>query len=260
MNDDLIVFEHVVKRYGNKNALNDLSFSVKRGEFFGYLGPNGAGKTTSIKAMMGLIRPEGGRVVINGIDPVLDPIAIRSIVGFVPDSPFIYVKLSGREFLRFVGGLFHMLPDDIEKGIAWLADIFEMHGWLDLRTEEYSHGMKQKVVMSAAFIHHPELIIVDEPTVGLDPPSARLLKDMLLLIQKSGTTVFMSSHDLSIVQELCNHMVIIHEGRVLADGTLDDLRVQAEIEGGNLESLFMKLTGKDLRTAYLDSNGNGLQC
>ncbi len=140
----------------------------------------------------------------------------------------------------------------MEKRIAWLSDIFEMHGWIDLKTEEYSHGMKQKTVMSAAFIHRPELIIVDEPTVGLDPPSARLLKDMLTLIQKSGTTVFMSSHDLSVVQELCERMAIIHKGSIVAEGTLDDLRSKAEIEGGNLEDLFMKLTEKISRAAYLE--------
>ncbi len=141
---------------------------------------------------------------------------------------------------------------DIEKRIDWLADIFEMHGWMDMRTEEYSHGMKQKVVMSAAFSHHPQRIIVDEPTVGLDPPSVRLLKDMLLLIQKNGTTVFISSHDLTVVQELCGHMAILHQGSLVAMGTLKDLRTKAEMEGGNLESLFMKLTGQTSKAAYLD--------
>ena len=252
MDERIISFEQVTKRYREKNALSDLTFTVRRGDFFGYLGPNGAGKTTSIKAMIGLIRPDKGRVLVNGIDVARDPTSVRSIVGFVPDSPFIYGKLTAREFLRFVGGLYRMDMTDIEKRIDWLADIFEMHGWMDMRTEEYSHGMKQKVVMSAAFIHRPQLIIVDEPTVGLDPPSARLLKDMLLLIQKSGTTVFISSHDLAVVQELCGHMALLHQGSIIAEGTLEELRTKAELEGGSLESLFMKLTGQTTKAAYLE--------
>ncbi|MFC1606907.1 ABC transporter ATP-binding protein [Candidatus Latescibacterota bacterium] len=252
MDENIVIFESVTKRYGEKAAISDLSFSVKRGEFFGFLGPNGAGKTTSIKAMIGLIHPEEGRVLIDGADVAKDPVRVRSMIGFVPDSPFVYGKLTAREFLRFVGGLYEMEKDDLEQRIDWLSDIFDMHGWLDRRTEEYSHGMKQKVVMSAAFIHRPELIIVDEPTVGLDPPSARLLKDLLRLIQEQGTTVFMSSHDLAVVQELCGQMVILHQGCIVADGSLEELRTKAEIEGGNLEDLFMKLTGKTTKTAYLE--------
>ena len=252
MEKAMVTFEGVTKRYGSRTALSNLSFQVKKGEFFGYLGPNGAGKTTSIKSMIGLIRPDDGRILVDGIDVADDPIAVRSLIGFVPDSPFIYGKLSGREFLRFVGGLYHMEKNDLAKRVEWMSDIFEMHGWLDFRTEEYSHGMKQKVVMSAAFIHRPELIVVDEPTVGLDPPSARLLKDMLTLIQKSGTTVFMSSHDLSVVQELCGRMAIIHKGSIVAEGTLDDLRAKAEMEGGKLEDLFLKLTDKTAKAVYLE--------
>ncbi len=252
MEDAMITFEGVTKRYGSRTALSNLSFQVKKGEFFGYLGPNGAGKTTSIKSMIGLVRPEEGRIRVNGIDVARDPVAVRSLIGFVPDSPFMYGKLSGREFLRFVGGLYHMKRDDLERRIEWLCDIFEMHGWVDRRTEEYSHGMKQKTVMSAAFIHRPELIVVDEPTVGLDPPSARLLKDILTLMQKSGVTIFMSSHDLSVVQELCERMAIIHNGTIVAEGTLDDLRQKAEMEGGNLESLFFKLTDKTTKAVYLE--------
>lgn len=252
MEEAMVKFESVTKRYGSRTALSDLSFQVKKGEFFGYLGPNGAGKTTSIKAMIGLVRPDEGRISVNGINVANDPVAVRSLIGFVPDSPFIYGKLSGREFLRFVGGLYHMAKDDLEKRIEWLCDIFEMYGWVDRRTEEYSHGMKQKAVMSAAFIHRPELIVVDEPTVGLDPPSARLLKDMLKLIQKNGATVFMSSHDLTVVQELCERMAIIHNGAIVAEGSLDELRQKAEMDGGNLESLFFKLTDKTTKDVYLE--------
>jgi len=252
MNDVMISFEGVTKSFNFKTAISNLSFQVKKGEFFGYLGPNGAGKTTSIKSMIGLVRPEKGKITIKGKDISKDPNAVRSLIGYVPDNPFIYGKLTAIEFLRFVGGLYRMKTDEMEKRIAWLVDIFEMHDWMNRRSEEYSHGMKQKIVMSAAFLHNPEVIIVDEPTVGLDPPSQRLLKDMLKLIQKSGTTVFMSSHNLAEVEELCEHMVILHKGSVAADGTMGDLREKAEMEGGSLEDLFLKLTDHISKKAYLE--------
>lgn len=248
----MVQFQGVTKTYGAKKAVSDLSFTVKRGEFFGYLGPNGAGKTTSIKSIIGLIRPDAGQITVKGIDVAQYPLAVRSLIGYVPDSPFIYEKLTGREFLVFVGGLYRMDRQAVERRIAWLCDIFEMIDWIDNRCEEYSHGMKQKVVMSAAFLHKPELIIVDEPTVGLDPPSKRLLKDMLKLIRDQGTTVFMSSHDLAEVEELCERMVILFKGKIVAEGTLDDLREQAAMKGGNLEELFLNLTGTVSKTAYLE--------
>ena len=250
--DAMISFQGVTKQYGDRTVLDDLSFEVGRGEFFGYLGPNGAGKTTSIKTMIGLVRPNGGIIKVNGVNVADDPVAVRAIIGYVPDSPFIYDKLSGVEFLRFVGGLYRMEREDMEKRIAWLCDIFEMHGWIDRRTEGYSHGMKQKVVMSAAFLHRPDLIIVDEPTVGLDPPSARLLKDMLSLIREHGTTIFMSSHDLAVIEELCTRMAIIHRGTIVAQGTIEDLQSQAEMTDGTLEGMFMKLTDNVTRPVYLD--------
>ena len=252
MNDVMIRFEGVTKNYNSKTAISNLSFQVKRGEFLGYLGPNGAGKTTSIKSMIGLVRPDKGRILIDGKDISQESIAVRSIIGYVPDSPFIYEKLTAIEFFRFVGGLYRMETNEMEKRIKWLIDIFEMHDWMNRRSEEYSHGMKQKVVMSAALLHNPELIIVDEPTVGLDPPSQRLLKDILKLIQKKGTTVFMSSHNLAEVEELCERMIILHKGSIVANGSLDNLRAQAEMEGGSLEDLFLKLTDNISKTAYLE--------
>jgi ABC-2 type transport system ATP-binding protein len=251
MDQVMIDVRGITKRYGAKKAVDNLSFEVGRGEFFGFLGPNGAGKTTTIKSLIGLVHPDEGSITIGGYDIQKDPLAARAIIGYVPDSPFVYGKLTAREFLTFVGGLYRMAPADIEKGIAWLSDILDMTGWLDSRCEEYSHGMKQKVVMSAAFIHKPSLIIVDEPTVGLDPPSKRLLKDMLKMIQEDGATVFMSSHDLSEVEELCGRMAILNQGSIVASGTLAELRVKAELEGGSLEELFLKVTGTDRKTAYL---------
>lgn len=249
---EMISIEGVTKRYGEHTALDDLNLTVEEGAFFGYLGPNGAGKTTTIKSIIGLVKPDTGRIIVDGVDVSNDPLKVRSVVGYVPDKPFIYEKLTGREFLRFVGGLYRMPPDDIIRRIDWLCDIFDMHGWIGRRTEEYSHGMKQKVVMSAAFIHRPKLIIVDEPTVGLDPPSARLLKDLLTLINSHGTTIFMSSHDLAVVEELSSTMSLLHRGRIVAEGTIDDLREQAQLSGGGLEDLFMKLTNSMKKTVYLD--------
>ncbi len=248
----MITIERVSKRYDGRAALDDLTLSVPEGAFFGYLGPNGAGKTTTIKSIVGLIRPDAGRIVVNGVDVAEDPLAVRACVGYVPDKPFIYGKLTGREFLSFVGGIFRMKVEEIIARTAWVCDIFDMQGWIDRRTEEYSHGMKQKVVMSAAFIHRPKLIIVDEPTVGLDPPSARLLKDMLTLMNGHGTTILMSAHDLAVVEELCQTMAVLSNGRIVAEGTIDDLRKAAAVEGGSLEDLFLKLTGGTKKAVYLD--------
>jgi ABC-2 type transport system ATP-binding protein len=225
---------------------------VGRGEFFGYLGPNGAGKTTSMKCMIGILKQDTGKIYLDGIDVMENPTEARKIIGFVPDSPFLYGKLSGLEFLHFIGELYSMNKPDIVKRIEWLSDIFNMHGWLERRTEEYSHGMKQKVVMSAAFLHNPRILIVDEPTVGLDPPSARLFKDMLKMMCKKGTTIFMSSHDLAVVEELCERMAILHKGRIAAIGTQNDLRKKASMEGGNLEDLFLKLTENFSRKISLE--------
>lgn len=250
--ETMVRIEGITKRYGPRTAVSNLNLEVKRGEFFGYLGPNGSGKTTTIKAMIGLVRPEEGRVLIGGHDVAKEPIEVRKMIGFIPDTPFLYGKLTAREFLRFVGGLYRMEREDMENRIAWLADIFEMHDWIDRRTEGYSHGMKQKVVMAAAFLHRPEIIIVDEPLVGLDPQSARLVKDLLLLVNSHGVTVFMSSHDLSVVEELCRRIAIIYEGTVVAEGTLDDLREKAQMEGGSLENLFLKMTGNTRSLTYME--------
>ena len=246
----VIRFDNVIKSYGSKTVLDKLSFEVNESEFYGFLGPNGAGKTTTIKTIIGLVRPDSGEVRVDGVDVGRNPLAVRSVVGYVPDNPFIYGKLTAREFLRFVGGLYRMEKKDIEDRIEWLSNIFDMHGWIDRRTEEYSFGMKKKVVMSASFLHRPKLIVVDEPTVGLDPPSARLLKDMLILIREHGTAVFMSSHDLAVVEELSTKMAILNRGRIVAEGTLGELRTKAEMEGGTLEQLFLKLTDHVSKNVY----------
>jgi ABC-2 type transport system ATP-binding protein len=250
--EPMIRIEGITKRYGDRAAVSDLKLEVEKGEFFGYLGPNGSGKTTTIKSMIGLIRPDEGRVFIGGHEVSAEPIEVRKLIGYIPDTPFLYGKLTAREFLRFVGGLYRMERGDMEERIKWLFDVFEMHAWADRRTEGYSHGMKQKVVMAAAFLHRPELIIVDEPLVGLDPQSARLVKDLLSLVNSHGVTIFMSSHDLTVVEELCRKMAVLSQGKIVAEGTLDDLRGKARMEGGSLEGLFLKLTGESKSLTYME--------
>lgn len=233
----------VTKKFGNKTAVDDLSLHIKSGECFGFLGPNGAGKTTTIKLMTGLLRPESGTVRICGADIIKDPEAAKMKTGYVPDSPYIYEKLTAREYLEFTGGLYDMSPEKIRSQTEWLFGLFGMDGWADHRCEEYSHGMRQKVVFCSAFLHDPEVLIVDEPMVGLDPQSMRLVKDLLKLLSSKGTAIFMSTHTLSVAEELCDRIGIVHNGKLIGLGTLDELGSMAAAEGENLESLFLKMTG-----------------
>ena len=239
----MLEIEELTKTYGRIRAVNHLSLHVEKGEFFGYLGPNGAGKTTTIKCIIGLVRPDAGRIRIAGIDVSAHPEEAKRHIGYIPDSPYIYEKLTGREFLHFVGGLYEMDEEAIARRVEWLVDTFQMEEWLDKRAEEYSHGMRQKTVMAAAFLHDPDLLIIDEPLVGLDPQSAKLVKDMLRLLADRGTTIFLSAHDLAVVEELCGRIAILAQGELVAVGTISELKEKAEMEGGNLEDLFLKLVG-----------------
>ncbi len=233
----------VTKKYGNKTAVDDLSLHIETGECFGFLGPNGAGKTTTIKLMTGLLRPGSGTIRICGSDIIKHPEAAKMKTGYVPDSPYIYEKLTAREYLEFTGGLYDMSPEKIRSQTEWLFDLFGMDGWADHRCEEYSHGMRQKVVFCSAFLHDPEVLIVDEPMVGLDPQSMRLVKDLLKLFSSKGTAIFMSTHSLGVAEELCDRIGIVHNGELIGLGTLDELGSMAATEGENLESLFLKMTG-----------------
>ena len=239
----MIELNKISKSFGDKKAVNELSLNIKQGQFFGFLGPNGAGKTTTIKMMTGLIKPDNGSIRIAGIDMSNDSLLARKKTGYIPDSPYLYEKLSAREYLEFTGGLYGMTPENIEERTAWLFDLFGMDDWADRRCEEYSHGMRQKVVFCSAFLHDPEVLIVDEPMVGLDPQSARLVKDMLKLLSSRGTTVFVSTHTLSVAEELSDQIGIVRQGELIAVGTLEELRNKAESEGENLENLFLKMTG-----------------
>jgi ABC-2 type transport system ATP-binding protein len=250
----MIELENISKSFGGKKAVDNLSLTIKKGEFFGFLGPNGAGKTTTIKMMTGLLRPESGTARICGIDVVSKPEAAKQKTGYIPDSPYLYEKLTAREYVEFTGGLYNMSPEKISSQIEWLFDLFDMSGWADHRVEEYSHGMRQKVVFCSALVHNPEVIIIDEPMVGLDPQSMRLVKDMLTLYARRGTTVFISTHLLPVAEELCDKIGIVNGGKLVALGTANELK-EAANKGGSLEDFFLNLTGGPRLANLLPENG-----
>ncbi len=239
----MIRFEGLTKRYGKFTAVRPLDLHVRRGEMFGFLGPNGAGKTTTIRMLTGVLRPTAGRVLIGGHDVAAAPTLAKALVGYIPDRPFLYEKLTGAEFLRFVSGLWGLDGAKAESRAAELLELFELSGWKDTLVESYSHGMRQKLLISSAFVHGPELIVVDEPMVGLDPKAARLIKDLLRAFVDQGGTVFLSTHTLEVAEALCERIAIIQQGAIRAVGTMDELRREAEAGSANLEGVFLKLTG-----------------
>jgi len=245
----MIQLIELTKRFGQLVAVDHINLHVKEGEIFGFLGPNGAGKTTTIKMLAGLLKPTSGRALIDGYDVVAHPMEAKRVVGFIPDQPFLYEKLTGVEFLKFMGSLFGMKKDEIQPGISDLLGLFELDGWGEELIESYSHGMKQRLVMSAALLHNPKLIIVDEPMVGLDPKGINLVKRIFRQKSEEGVTIFLSTHTLEIAQQLCHRLGIIDRGKIIAMGTLSVLMKDLEDktgQAGTLESLFLALTGKSL--------------
>ncbi len=238
----MIRIENVSKHYGRLAAVNAVSLEVQPGEIYGFLGPNGAGKTTTIRVMMGILKPTSGRVTLGGYDVEREPEMAKAITGFVPDRPFIYEKLSGDEFLRFVGSLHRVDADLMRRRIPELLEQFELSGWRDELVESYSHGMKQRLVLCASLLHEPRILIIDEPMVGIDPRGARMLKDLFLSLAKRGTAVFLSTHSISIAEEVCQRIGIIHKGKLIASGTIADLHRLAKMADGKLESVFLELT------------------
>ena len=241
---DMLQLSGIVKRYGDFAAVNGLDLNVPRGEIFGFLGPNGAGKTTTIRMIAGVLEPTEGKVVIGGYDLETHPMQAKSRIGYIPDRPFLYEKLSGGEFLRFVSGIWGKDEPSSEDRADGLLEIFNLSEWKHELIESYSHGMRQKLLITSALIHQPELIVVDEPMVGLDPRSARILKDLFRVYVERGGTVFLSSHTLEVVEAVCDRMAIIKEGVIIAQGTMDDLRRQVDSgEEADLEEIFLKVTG-----------------
>ena len=240
----VIELQALTKRYGDFTAVDGVTLEVRRGEIFGFLGPNGAGKTTTLRMIAGILLPTSGTVRIAGVDVVRDPITAKSRLGFIPDRPFIYEKLTGGEFLRFVAGLYGQAGPDTEHRAHELLTLFDLDEWRDELVESYSHGMRQKLIISSAFVHRPDVIVVVEPMVGLDPKAARILKDLFREYVRRGHTIMMSTHTLEVAESLCDRVAIIQNGRIRAMGTIAELRSQAAGTGEGLEAIFLRLTGE----------------
>jgi ABC-2 type transport system ATP-binding protein len=243
MNEPMIRTTGLTKDYGKFRALDSLDIEIRRGEIYGFLGPNGAGKTTTFRIIAGLMRPTNGEAFIDGHSILREPVQAKSVMGYIPDRPFIYDKLTGSEFLRFVSGLYGMKGSVVEEKIVELLALFELTDWGGELTEAYSHGMKQRLVMCSALIHSPKVIVVDEPMVGLDPKGARLVKRIFRRMAEEGLTIFMSTHTLEVAESMCDRIGIINEGKVIASGTMEDMRKLSKGAGDHLESIFLKLTG-----------------
>jgi ABC-2 type transport system ATP-binding protein len=249
----LIELFHLSKSFRNFQAVKDVTLQIPRGEIFGFLGPNGAGKTTTIRMMAGLMKPTSGRVCLDGKDVLRQPEEAKSILGFIPDRPYLYEKLTGQEFLDFIADL-HGLEtgNSRQKRIDELLTFFDLQGWCRELIESYSHGMRQRLVFGAALLHRPKVLIIDEPMVGLDPKGTRLVKGLFRDLSKKGVSIFMSTHTLELAEEICQRIGIINEGRVIALGTMEELREKAKTADARLESLFLKLTGGEEAGEFLE--------
>jgi ABC-2 type transport system ATP-binding protein len=244
-NSSLITTSHLVKKYGDKLAVNDVSLEIHGGEIFGFLGPNGAGKTTTLKMIVGLLQPSSGAIQVGGYDVQAQPQQAKAITGYVPDTPNLYAKLTGRELLRFVGDLYGIEKQQVDRRIEELLRLFDLTQAGDDTIDSYSHGMQQKTALAAALVHDPRVLVLDEPTVGLDPKSARLIKDILRQMAGRGAAVFLSTHILEIAERMCDRIGIIHQGQLIAVGTFEELR---SLRGtgsseSSLEDIFLSLTG-----------------
>ncbi len=239
----MIRLTELTKRYGKFTAVDGIELVVPPGELFGLLGPNGAGKTTTIRMIAGILRPTSGTVLVGGIDMQARPLEAKARLGYIPDRPFVYDKLTGGEFLRFAAALYGLQGPAVERRMDELLELFELTPWKTELTEAYSHGMRQKLIIAGALVHRPEVIVVDEPMIGLDPRSARLLKELLREFVSRGGTVLMSTHTMEIAEVMCDRIAIVYRGRVAAQGTMAELRQQTSSEGMSLEDLFLKLTG-----------------
>jgi ABC-2 type transport system ATP-binding protein len=239
----MIAIHDLVKRYGQFTAVDGVSLDVRPGEIHGFLGPNGAGKTTTLRMIAGLLKPTSGRVTVNGYDMANQPEQAKASLGFIPDRPFIYEKLTAGEFLRFHGGLYGMDGHGLGDRVREMLELFELGRWENELVESFSHGMKQRVVMCAAFLHRPQAVIVDEPMVGLDPRGARLIKDVFRTMSARGVALLMSTHTLEVAQEMCDRISIILKGRIIACGTVPEIRAMGDRHDDQLTSVFLKLTG-----------------
>lgn len=238
----MIELKNLTKKFGSLAAVNRINLSVSEGEIFGFIGPNGAGKTTTLRMMSGILSPTEGSVTIDGIDMARQPEKAKQRMGYIPDRPFVYEKLTGMEFLRFTADLFGV-EDGLFKGQSEsLLKRFSLYDWRDDLIEAYSHGMKQRLIISAALLHNPRVLVIDEPMVGLDPAGIRMIKNLFRDLAKKGTTLFMSTHTLSVAEDLCDRIGVIHKGILISMGTVEELKNSARVEEGDLEKIFLILT------------------
>ena len=237
----MIQFQQVTRNYGSKVAVRELGLTVESGKVVALLGHNGAGKSTTLKMLVGLLRPSSGSITVKGLDVVNNKREVSSMIGYVPDQPYLYDKLSGREFLHFVGDMYGLRPSEVDDAVEREANRFQLHEFLNQLTESYSHGMRQRTVFAAALIHEPELLVVDEPMVGLDPVSIRMVKDLLRDYADRGKTVLMSTHTLSVAEEIADRVSVMRTGDLVYDGSVTDLRNKHPTAAGSLESLYMAL-------------------
>jgi ABC-2 type transport system ATP-binding protein len=241
MNETMIKIENLGKKFGEIWAVRELNLEVQKSEIFAFLGPNGAGKTTTLKLIAGLLKPTTGRIEIVGYDIQNQPLSVKRLLAYIPDEPYLYEKLTGREFLNFVAELYNIPKSERNDKIQEFIEYFGMSGYIDDLIQGYSHGMKQRLVFSAAFIHNPQVLLIDEPLVGLDPASARKVKRLLMEKADQGLTVFVSTHTLSFAEEIADRIGIIDNGNLVAIGNLNDLKAKSGVEG-RLEEVFLKIT------------------
>jgi len=237
----MIETQNLTKRFGPNAAVQSLNLHIAAGEFFCFLGPNGAGKTTTIKMLTGLIKPSEGRAVLGGFDIQKDPVRTKALLGYIPDTPFLYEKLTGREFMRFVAGLYQLPASALNGASEELLELFEIRHVADQLIENYSHGMRQKLSFASCFLHEPRIVVVDEPWVGLDPKNIRFVKDYLKQHTREGVTVFMSTHSLSVIEDVADRIGIIYNGKLLHTGTLKEILALSK-NPGTLEDVFLELT------------------
>ena len=241
--DKAIVIDALSKSFGDYKAMDQVSLEVGAGEIFGFLGPNGAGKTTTIKMLAGLLKGDNGRVMILGKDLKNEPEICKQQTGYIPDRPFLYEKLTGEEFLQFIASLYKLPEEQYNRLVPEYLQLFDLEDWRHHLIESYSHGMRQKLIITSAFMLEPPLIIVDEPMVGLDPKSARIVKELFKKHARNGGAIFLSTHSLEIAEELCDRIAIIMHGKIKSIGDMASLRKEASLDSSGLEDIFLQLTG-----------------
>jgi len=238
----MLVLNSITKTFGDFTAVDKIDISVNEGDLYGFLGPNGAGKTTTIKMIVGLYAPTSGQILVDNLDIINNSLVVKESFGYIPDQPFLYEKLSGYEYLNFCGGLYNIKNNELKTRIEALIEELKIEDWIYKRTEEYSQGMSQRISIASAFLHNPKLIIIDEPMIGLDPQSAHIIKQALINKTRKGTAVFMSTHSLHVVEEICNKVAIINNGSIIFDDKIEKLNEMKDEMNNNFEEMFIELT------------------